>query len=178
MKNWSSRKEVTETSGRLHPLWPQDKWLHTPRTTDYRHSRQHRRIQMELAFTLAKNATKPNPFEIIPLQTARKEDNWKTKEALVQAAVTLETERIKGSNHWCSWRWLLWPCVILSLTVRVKQHRHWETEEKNISRSICVFYWYCRSNILSRGILGLHVMTQQTWCVFPWLSPFNGIHHR
>jgi len=27
---------------------------------------------MELAFTLAKNATKPNPFEIIPLLTTRK----------------------------------------------------------------------------------------------------------
>ena len=47
---------------------------------------------------LAKNATKPNPFEIIPLQTARKENNWKTKEALVRAAVTVETERIEGSN--------------------------------------------------------------------------------
>jgi len=42
--------------------------------------------------------TKPNPFEIIPLQTTRKEDNWKTQEALAPAAVTLETERIKGSN--------------------------------------------------------------------------------
>jgi len=53
---------------------------------------------MELAFTLAKNATKPNPFEITPLQTTRKENNWKTKEELARAAVTLETERIKGSN--------------------------------------------------------------------------------
>jgi len=53
---------------------------------------------MELAFTLSKNATKPNPFEIIPLQTARKENSWKTEEVLAQAAVTLETERIKGSN--------------------------------------------------------------------------------
>jgi len=53
---------------------------------------------MELAFTLAKNSTKPNPFEIIPLQTTKKENNWKTEEALVQEAVTLETERIKGSN--------------------------------------------------------------------------------
>jgi hypothetical protein len=34
---------------------------------------------MELAFTLAKNATKPNPFEIISLQTTRKENNWKTE---------------------------------------------------------------------------------------------------
>ena len=49
---------------------------------------------MELAFTLAKNSTKPNPFEIIPLQTSRKENNWKTEEALARAAVTVETERI------------------------------------------------------------------------------------
>jgi len=52
----------------------------------------------ELAFTLAKNATKLNPFEIIPLQTARKENNWKTEEALERAAVTEETERIEGSS--------------------------------------------------------------------------------
>jgi len=52
------------------------------------------------AFTLAKNATKPNPFEITPLQTTRKENNWKNKEALARAAVTVETERIKGSNPW------------------------------------------------------------------------------
>ena len=55
-------------------------------------------VQTELAFTLVKNATKPNPFEIIPLQTTRKENNWKTEEALARAAVTVETERIKGSN--------------------------------------------------------------------------------
>jgi hypothetical protein len=54
-------------------------------------------MQTELAFALAGNATKPNPFEIILLQTTRKENNWKTKEALAQAAVTLETEWIKGS---------------------------------------------------------------------------------
>jgi len=53
---------------------------------------------MELVSTLAKNATKPNPFEIILLQTRRKENNWKTKETLERAVVTLETERIKGSN--------------------------------------------------------------------------------
>jgi len=52
---------------------------------------------MELAFTLAKIATKPNPFEIIPLQTTRKENKWKTEEALARVAVTLETERSKGS---------------------------------------------------------------------------------
>ena len=107
-KNWSGRNEVAETSGRLHPLWPQNKWLHTPRTTDYRHTRQDRWIQTELAFTLVKNATKPNPFEIIPLQTTRKENNWKTKEALARAAVTLETERTKGPNHWWWWWWWWW----------------------------------------------------------------------
>ena len=41
---------------------------------------------------------KRNPFEIIPLQTTRKENNWKTEEALARATLTLETERIKGSN--------------------------------------------------------------------------------
>jgi len=107
-KNWSGRNEVIETSGRLHPLWPQDKRLHTPRTADYRHTWQDRWIQTELAFTLAKNATKPNPFEIIPLQTTRKENSWKTEETLKRAAVTLETERIKGSNPWCLWWWWWW----------------------------------------------------------------------
>jgi len=35
-------------------------------------------------------------LEIIPLQITRKENNWKTEEALARAAVTVETERIKG----------------------------------------------------------------------------------
>ena len=111
-KNWSGRNEVTETSGRLHHLWPQNKWLYTPQTTDYRHTRQDRWIQKELAFTLAKNATKSNPFEIIPLQTTRKENNWKTEEALARAAVTLEKERIKGSNHLCWWWWWLFKGIL------------------------------------------------------------------
>jgi len=105
-KNWRDRNEVIETSGRLHPLWPQNKRLHTPWTTDWMHTRQDRRIETELAFILAKNATKPNPFEIISLQTTRKENNWKTKETLARAVVTLETKRIKGSKAWC-----LWWCV-------------------------------------------------------------------
>jgi len=37
-------------------------------------------------------------LHIIPLQNTRKEKNWETEEALARAAVTLETERIKGSN--------------------------------------------------------------------------------
>jgi len=114
MKNWSGRNEVTETSGRLHPLWPQNKWLHTPRTTDYRLTRQYRWIQTELDFTLAKSTTKPNPFEIIPLQTTRKENNCKTEETLARAAVTLETERIKGSNPWCLW-WRMHVSFLSSL---------------------------------------------------------------
>jgi len=104
-KNWSGRNEVTETSGRLHPSWPQDKRLRKPWTTEWMYTRQDRWIQTELAFTLAKNATKPNPFEIISLQTTRKENNWKTEETLARAVVTLETERIKVSNPWCLWWW-------------------------------------------------------------------------
>jgi hypothetical protein len=53
---------------------------------------------MELGFTLAKDATKTNPFEIISLQTTGKKGNWKTEETLARIIVTLETERIKGSN--------------------------------------------------------------------------------
>jgi hypothetical protein len=53
---------------------------------------------MELAFTLAKNATKLNPFEIRSLQTTRKQNNWETEETLVRAVVTLETVWIKRSN--------------------------------------------------------------------------------
>jgi hypothetical protein len=60
-------------------------------------TRQDRRIQTELVFTLAKNANKPLPFEIISLQTTRKENNWKTEETLARAVVILETERIKVS---------------------------------------------------------------------------------
>ena len=64
---------------RLHPLWPQRKRLHTTWTTDYMHTRQDRWIQTKLVFTLTKNATKPNPLEIIPLQTTRKKKNRKTE---------------------------------------------------------------------------------------------------
>ena len=42
---------------------------------------------------------------IILLQTTRNENNWKTEETLERAVVTLETERIKGSNPWCLWWW-------------------------------------------------------------------------
>jgi hypothetical protein len=55
-------------------------------------------MQKELAFAPAKNATKPYPFKIIPLQSRRKENNWETEETLARAAVTLETERAKWPN--------------------------------------------------------------------------------
>jgi len=113
-KNWRGRNEVIEAPGRLHLLWPQDKRLHTPWKIDYRHTRQDWWIQTELVSTLAKNATKPNTFEIILVQTTRKENNWKTEETLERAVVTLETERIKGSNPWCLW----WrhPAVLSAVT--------------------------------------------------------------
>jgi hypothetical protein len=53
---------------------------------------------MELASSLAKNNTKPNPFKITPLQTTRKENNWKPEKTLAGAIVILETERINRSN--------------------------------------------------------------------------------
>jgi hypothetical protein len=62
------------------------------------HTGQDIRIHTGLAFMLAKNATKPNPFEIISLQTTRKENNCKTEETLARGVVTLEMEWIKGSN--------------------------------------------------------------------------------
>jgi hypothetical protein len=65
------------------------------------HTGQGRRIQTGLAFTLSKNATKPNPFEIISLQTTRKENNCKIEETFQRAVVTLETEWIKRSNPGC-----------------------------------------------------------------------------
>jgi hypothetical protein len=73
---------------------------------------------MELISTLAKNATKPNPFEIIPLQTTRKENNWKTEEALARAAVTVEMERFKGSSSWCLMMMMMkltWCCGSMSV---------------------------------------------------------------
>jgi len=56
-------------------------------------------------FYTCKECQKPNPFEIISLQTTRNENNWKTRETLVRAVVNLKTERIKGSNPWCLWWW-------------------------------------------------------------------------
>jgi len=77
-KNWSSWNEIIETSGRLHPLRPHNKQLHTQRITDYKHTGQDRRIQKEMASTRTENATKPNSSKILQLQTARKKINWTT----------------------------------------------------------------------------------------------------
>jgi hypothetical protein len=111
----------------LHPLWPQNKWLRTPWSTDWMHTRQDRWIQTELVFTLAKNAAKPNLFEIILLQTKTKENNWKTEETLARAVVILETERIKGSNPWCLWWW--WRILSWSRFKFRYVHSHGGSEE-------------------------------------------------
>jgi len=49
-------------------------------------------------FNTCKECHKTESFEIILLQTTRKENNLKTEETLERAVVTLQTERIKGSN--------------------------------------------------------------------------------
>jgi hypothetical protein len=53
------------------------------------HTGQDIRIHTGQDFTLAKDATKLNPFEIISLHTTRK-NNCKTEETLAEAVVTLE----------------------------------------------------------------------------------------
>ena len=73
------------------------------------HTREDIWIQKKLAFTPAKNATKPNPFKIIPLRPTRKENNWETEETLERGTVTLETERAKRPNPGCLWWW--WWCM-------------------------------------------------------------------
>jgi hypothetical protein len=94
---------------------------------------------MELASTLAKKATKPNPFKIIPPPSTRKENNWKTQETLAGAVVTLETERIKGSNSWCLWWWWWWYYNILFLWDHCRICGPSLTET-----SVCGAYLYCR----------------------------------
>jgi hypothetical protein len=79
------------------------------RTTDWMHIRQDRWIQKELAVTSAKNATTPNPFKIIHLESTMKQNSWETEETLARRAVTLETERAKWPNPWCLWGWW-WKC--------------------------------------------------------------------
>ena len=63
-KNWGGRNEAIETSGRLRLLWPQNKRLHSPRTTDRLHTRQDRWIQKELALHLQRM-----PQNRIPLKS-------------------------------------------------------------------------------------------------------------
>jgi hypothetical protein len=96
---------------------------------------------MELTFTLAKNATKPNPFKIIPLQTTRKENNWKTEETLAGAVVTLETERIKGSNSWCLLWW--WSSYFHWLPKQCPKH-------SVLRLTVCVRLWLLRLLTLRR----------------------------
>jgi hypothetical protein len=48
--------------------------------------------------------------------STRKENNRKTEETLVRAVVTLETERIKGSNPWCLWWWWWWWLYAVNLS--------------------------------------------------------------
>jgi hypothetical protein len=82
--NWLSILRTPYTTQNIQRK-RKNKWLHTPRTTDRMHTRQDKWIQKELAFTPAKNVTKPNPFKIILLQHTRKENNWETEETLERA---------------------------------------------------------------------------------------------
>jgi hypothetical protein len=99
-KNWSGRNEVTETSGRLHPLWQQSKWLHTPRTADYRHTGQDRWMQTELAFTLAKKTDMFGCPEVSYRQLYRARD-WVSILRTPYPTKNLQRKQI-GLIHKCS----------------------------------------------------------------------------
>ena len=77
-------------------------------------------MQTELTFTLAKNATKPNPFEIIPVQTTRKENNWKTEEALARAAVTVDRKDQRVQS-------LMFMTMMIMMTLVYTSGRHIST---------------------------------------------------
>jgi hypothetical protein len=55
-----------------------NKEFHTPRITDYKHTRKDRRIKREMAFSHTKKAIKRNRSKIIQLQATRKKINWTT----------------------------------------------------------------------------------------------------
>jgi hypothetical protein len=121
------------------------------------HTGQDRWIQTELAFTLAKNATKPNFFEIISLQTTRKENNWKTGETLARTVVTLETEWIKGSNPWCLLWWWWWRWLGISSEVR-KNRTGYETCCTPLYKCYKEYFWILKFQLLTHNI---YVETQK-----------------
>ena len=149
-KNWGGRIEATETSGRLHLLWLQNKQIHSPRTTDRLHTRQDRWIQKELARTHTKNATKLNPLEIIPLQPTRKKNNWETEEAMERAAVTLKTERVKWPNPGCLWWWWWISNLIVSLSSFIRTIILWRTDCNKKLNFALLYYVFCRAVFLNR----------------------------
>ena len=128
-------------------------------------------IETELAFTLAKNATKPNPVEIIPLQTTRKENNWKTEETLARTVVTLETEGIKLVQS------LMFMMMIMMISIMARF-----SKEKVIEYQMCFLiflrtffflkhfsFWEKLSETWSETFIGVTVK-----CPF-FLSDFNEI---
>ena len=120
-KNWSDRNEVIETSGRLHPLWPQNKRLHKPRTTDHRHIRQDIRIQRELTgFHNWKKCHKTESFWNRATTDHREGEQLEDRRNAGVSAVTLGTDGIKGSNPWC----LLLLLLLLLLKMWYSQTGH------------------------------------------------------
>jgi hypothetical protein len=71
-------------------------------TKDYRHTKQDRWIQTELAFTLTKNATKPDPVEIIPLQTTR--NSYNSGDGTDQTGPILDVYDDDDDDEWQFWK--------------------------------------------------------------------------
>ena len=80
----------------LHDHKTNDYICHELQTTDIQDKiDEYRRNWFQNLLRMPQNRI---PFEITLLQTTRKQNNWKTEKTLDSAVVTLETERIKGSN--------------------------------------------------------------------------------
>jgi hypothetical protein len=93
-------------SGRLHPLWPQNKRLHTPWIKITRILDKIDVYRLNWLLHLQRMPQNRIPLKSYHYRPQRKENDWKTEETLARAVVTLQTERIKGTSPWCLWWWL------------------------------------------------------------------------
>ena len=88
------------------------------------------------------------------IQTTRKENNWKTEEALERAAGTVETERIKGSNPWCLWWWWWWRLKYMWTILTNKNYIYTKMEG---SLNLRIAQNHSVQNILDSHLLSTHV---------------------
>ena len=144
-------------------------------------------MQKELASIIANKAAKQSPFEIIPLETTGKENNWKTEETLARVAVTLETERIKVSKPWCLWWWYSYRKPLYSFTLRCsspwcnfRHHIFTGYVRHNLEVVLRLIEWAdrCQHHPLSILIIYLHNLTFIGPCIVIYsYNKANEMHH-